>query len=165
MSAAMEVRFEQFAFSFDTLKLRKGGVEVRLVGQPLHLLVMLLQRPGVVVSREEIRARLWPDTHVDFDHSVHAALNRLRAVLGDSGKQPRFIETIPTVGYRFLAEVQPVVRSTATAAPVISGQSSLGWRAMWFVVTAAVAVLLALAIVHQHYDKFVPRTRLATPSR
>ena len=149
----MVVRFADFEFSFDALKLRKGGVEVRLVGQPLHLLVMLLQNPGKVVSREEIRQRLWRDTHVDFDHSVHAALNRLRVALGDNGKQPRFIETIPTVGYRFLAVVD-VVAPVGAAAVTATGTMR---RVMWLVLTAIVAALVALAIVHQHYDKFVPR--------
>ena len=150
----MDVRFGEFEFSFDALKLRKGVVEVKLAGQPLHLLVMLLQKSGKVVSREEIRERLWPDTHVDFDHSVHAALNRLRAILGDNGKQPRFIETIPTVGYRFLAAVEVVAPAGAVAA---SRQAGAKTRVLWYVLTAIVAALLALGFVRQHYDKFVPR--------
>jgi DNA-binding winged helix-turn-helix (wHTH) protein len=156
MAIAMDVKFEGFEFSFETLKLRKNGAEVRLVGQPMHLLVMLLQRPGVVISREEIRERLWPDTHVDFDHSVHAALNRLRAVLGDSGKHPRFIETVPTVGYRFLAKVEVVVPATAISSPS-SGLGPVARRAMWVTVAAVVVALLTYAYVRQHYDQFVPR--------
>lgn len=148
----MDVRFGEFEFSFKTMRLRKNGANLRLVGQPLRLLMMLLESPGTVVSREEIRQRLWPDTHVGFDHSVDSALNRLRAVLGDSGRQPRFIETIPAVGYRFLATVEPV--ATLAAAP----RGRRGVLVMWFVVTALLAALLALAIVHQHYDRFVPRS-------
>jgi DNA-binding winged helix-turn-helix (wHTH) protein len=160
MAIAMDVKFEGFEFSFETLKLRKNGAEVRLVGQPMHLLVMLLQRPGVVISREEIRERLWPDTHVDFDHSVHAALNRLRAVLGDSGKHPRFIETVPTVGYRFLAKVEVVAPATLISSSPSSSSSGLGRvarRAMWLTVVAVVVALLTYAYVRQHYDQFVPR--------
>ncbi len=151
----MDVRFGGFEFSFDTLKLRKGGADVRLVGQPLRLLVMLLQNPGAVVSRETIREQLWRDTHVDFDHGVHAALNRLRTTLGDNGKQPRFIETVPTIGYRFIAAVEVVVPAGAAPLP---RPASLRKRVMWFVLTAIVAALVALAIVRQHYDRFVPKT-------
>ena len=154
MAASMDVRFGEFDFSLDSLKLRRAGAEVRLVGQPLHLLVMLLQTPGKVVTREEIRRRLWPDTHVDFDHGLNVALNRLRMALGDKGKQPRFIETIPTMGYRFLAPVEVAVG--ASAAPE-RRRPSLGVRLAWFVLTAIVAALLALAFVHQRYDRFVPR--------
>lgn len=149
----MDVRFGPFEFSFDALKLRKDGAEVRLVGQPLQLLVMLLQNPGRVVTRDEIRQRLWKDTHVDFDHSVHAALNRLRTALGDTGKRPQFIETIPTVGYRFLAAVEVLAPVGATPIRAVNVRR----RAMWFALTAIVAALLALAVVRQHYDKFVPR--------
>jgi DNA-binding winged helix-turn-helix (wHTH) protein len=149
----MDVRFGKFAFSFDALKLRKDGCDVRLVGQPLHLLVMLLQSPGKVVTRDEIRQRLWRDTHVDFDHSVDAALNRLRAALGDNGKQPRYIETIPTIGYRFLAPVEVVAPAIARAATPPRSRP----RLVWLVVTAIVAALLALGVVRLHYDKFVPR--------
>lgn len=149
----MDVRFGEFEFSFAALKLRKDGRDVRLVGQPLHLLVMLLQSPGTVVTRDEIRQRLWRDTHVDFDHSVHAALNRLRAALGDNGKQPRYVETIPTIGYRFLAPVEVVVPAIERAAAPPQSRP----RLIWLVVTAVVAALLAFGVVRLHYDKFVPR--------
>jgi DNA-binding winged helix-turn-helix (wHTH) protein len=155
MAASMDVRFGEFEFSLDSLKLRRAGAEVRLVGQPLHLLVMLLQTPGKVVTREEIRQRLWPDTHVDFDHGLNVALNRLRVALGDKGKQSQFIETIPTMGYRFLAPVEVLVPAGPVPEPP---RSSARIRVAWFVLTAIVAALLALAIVRQHYDKFVPRS-------
>jgi DNA-binding winged helix-turn-helix (wHTH) protein len=150
----MDVRFGEFEFSFDSLKLRRAGVDVRLVGQPLRLLVMLLQTPGTVVTREEIHQRLWPETHVDFDHGLHVALNRLRGALGDKGKPSRFIETIPTVGYRFLAPVEALVPASATP---VARRSRVGVRLAWLVLTALVAALLALAIVRQRYDRFVPR--------
>jgi DNA-binding winged helix-turn-helix (wHTH) protein len=150
----MDVSFGDFEFSFEAMKLRKRGVEVRLVGQPLHLLVMLLENPGKVVSREQIRSRLWRDTHVNFDHSLDAALNRLRTALGDNGKHPRFIETIPTVGYRFFAAVDVVSPAPAVAVPNAAGALR---RVMWLVITAIVAALLALGIVRQRYDTFVPR--------
>jgi DNA-binding winged helix-turn-helix (wHTH) protein len=151
----MDVEFGEFAFSFATMKLRKRGVEVRLVGQPLQLLMLLLQTPGKIVSRDEIRTRLWPDTHVDFDHSVHAALNRLRTVLGDNGKQPRFVETVPTVGYRFIAEVN--VRQPPVVTPAPRARRSLRPIA-WLALTAMLVALVTYGIVRLQYDKFVPRT-------
>ncbi len=80
---------------------------MRLQGQPLQVLAALLQRPGQLVTREELRAQIWPaDTFVDFDHSLHNAMNRLRDVLGDSAQKPRYIETLPRRGYRFIGEIQ-----------------------------------------------------------
>jgi DNA-binding winged helix-turn-helix (wHTH) protein len=93
--------------------------------------------------------------NVDFDHGLNVALNRLRVALGDKGKQSQFIETIPTMGYRFLAPVEMLVPAGAAPDPP---RSSTRRRVAWFVLTAIVAALLALAIVRQHYDKFVPRS-------
>src|SRR5215831_20915211 len=76
------------------------------MGQPLEILTMLLERRGEVVRREEFRARLWPvDTFVDFEHSLNAAVNKLREALGDSAEEPSYIETVPRRGYRFIASV------------------------------------------------------------
>ena len=80
---------------------------MRLQDQPFAVLAFLLERAGAVVTREELRAHLWPaDTFVDFDHSLNTAVNKLREVLGDSASSPRFIETVARRGYRFIAEVQ-----------------------------------------------------------
>lgn len=149
----MDVTFGGFTFSFDTLKLSKEGRDVRLVGQPLRLLVLLLEEPGKVVTHDAIRQRLWQDTHVDFDHSLHVALSRLRVALGDRGRNPTFIETIPGIGYRFLARVETV--PAAQTAPSRPARPFLR-RAAWLALTAIVAALLALAVVRQHYDQFVP---------
>src|ERR1700740_827147 len=87
-------------------ELRRNGVKVRLQDQPLQILLTLLERPGEVVTREELRARLWPDdTFVDFEHSINTAVRRLRDALGDSAENPRFVETVARRGYRFLAPV------------------------------------------------------------
>jgi TolB-like protein/Flp pilus assembly protein TadD len=84
-------------------ELRKQGVKIKLQEQPLQILTMLLANPGHVVLREELRSRLWPgDTFVDFDHGLNRAINKLREVLGDSAENPRFVETLPRRGYRFL---------------------------------------------------------------
>src|SRR5262245_20523908 len=101
------VRFDDFEVDFLTRELRKGGVKVRLQEQPFQILAMLLERPGGVVTRGEIRDRLWPNgTFVDFEHSVNAAIKRLRAALGDTAGSPRYVETLPRRGYRFVAATE-----------------------------------------------------------
>ena len=88
-------------------ELRKNGVRIRLQEQPFQVLAFLLERPGEVVTREELRQKLWPaDTFVDFDHSLNTAVNKLRETLGDSASSPRYVETLARRGYRFLAPVE-----------------------------------------------------------
>jgi len=88
-------------------ELRKDGRRLRLQEQPFSVLAALIGRPGTIVTREELRAELWPsDTFVDFDHSLNTAVNKLRDVLGDSATQPRFIETVARRGYRFVGEIE-----------------------------------------------------------
>lgn len=100
------VRFGVFQADLDTGDLLKQGMKVRVRGKPFDILAMLLERPGEVVSREELKERLWAaDTFVDFDHGVNTAVNRLREALGDVADNPRFIETIPRKGYRFIAPI------------------------------------------------------------
>lgn len=100
------VRFGVFEADLHARELRKSGRRLRLQDQPFFVLAALLERPGTVVTREELRQRLWPaDTFVDFDHSLNTAVNKLREVLGDSAASPRFIETLARRGYRFVAEV------------------------------------------------------------
>ena len=103
------VRFGSFAIDLRTEELHKHGKKLRLPRQSYQVLVLLLRRPGELVSREELSERLWPgNTFVDFDHGLNAAVNRLREVLGDSADEPRFIETLPRRGYRFIASVEDV---------------------------------------------------------
>ena len=109
-------------FELDRLngELKKRGVRIRLQEQPLRLLSVLLENAGEVVSREDLRERLWPaDTFVDFDHSLNTAVRKLRAALGDSAETPRFIETVARRGYRFIA---PVTREAAVP-PRAAGSS------------------------------------------
>src|SRR5207237_1633166 len=105
----------------------RNGLKVRLQEQPFQVLSMLLERPGEVVTREDLRARLWPsDTFVDFDHGLNAAVKRLRDALGDSAENPRFVETLARRGYRFLAPVElPGKAPPAGQTSVIAG---LRWR-------------------------------------
>jgi TolB-like protein/DNA-binding winged helix-turn-helix (wHTH) protein/Tfp pilus assembly protein PilF len=107
------ITFGEFEAKQASRELCRNGVRVRLPDQSFHVLSMLLERPGNLVTREEIRQRLWPEgTFVDFDHGLNNAVNRLREALRDSAEEPRFIETLPRRGYRFIAQVQLNVRST-----------------------------------------------------
>jgi cholera toxin transcriptional activator len=101
-------RFGIFELDGESGELRKEGkVRPRLQGQPLEVLLQLVDRPGELVTREALRQRLWPaDTFVDYDHSLNAAVNKLREALGDSAENPRFIQTIPKRGYRFISPVE-----------------------------------------------------------
>jgi DNA-binding winged helix-turn-helix (wHTH) protein len=96
------IRFGLFELDLKSGQLRKNGSRIRISQQPVQVLTLLLERPGEVVTREELRQRLWsPDTFADFDHGLNKSLQKLRDALGDLAESPRFIETIPRVGYRF----------------------------------------------------------------
>jgi DNA-binding winged helix-turn-helix (wHTH) protein len=100
-------RVGSFEFDLRAAELRRSGVTVRLQEQPLKVLIALLERPGEVVTREELRRRLWPaDTYVDFERSLNAAVKRLREALGESADSPQYIETLPRRGYRLVALVE-----------------------------------------------------------
>jgi TolB-like protein/DNA-binding winged helix-turn-helix (wHTH) protein len=119
------VRFGTFEADLDARELRKSGVKIKLHGQPFELLAMLLERPSEVVPREDLRQRLWPtDTFVDFDHGVNTAVNRLREALGDSAENPRFIETVPRRGYRFIAPVESHASVLPGSNAAVAGTSS-----------------------------------------
>ena len=106
------VRFGVYEVDPRAGELRRNGVKVKLQEQPFQLLTILLERPGEVVSKEEMQRRLWPaNTFVDFDHSLNAAIKRLRDALRDSADNPRFVETLARRGYRFVA---PVVATLPT---------------------------------------------------
>ena len=95
------IRFETFEVDLVAGELRKSGVKLKLTGQPFQVLAILLERPGEVVTREELQKRLWPDTFVDVDHNLNTAINKIREALGDSAESPRFVETLPRRGYRW----------------------------------------------------------------
>src|SRR5271154_2419351 len=100
------LRFGNFEVDLRAGELRKAGVKLKLGGQPFQVLTILLERPGQVVTREELQKQLWPDTFVDVDHNLNTAINKIREVLGDSAESPRFVETLPRRGYRFIAPVE-----------------------------------------------------------
>jgi DNA-binding winged helix-turn-helix (wHTH) protein len=106
-SAGKKVRFGVFEVDLVSGELRKNGTLIRLQEQPFQVLAMLLERPGELVSRDDLRSKLWSaDTFVDFDHSLNTAVNKLREALGDAATNPRFVQTIARRGYRFIAPVQ-----------------------------------------------------------
>src|SRR3984957_20201597 len=104
----LNLKFGVFEADFRTGELTRLGKRVRLQEQPFQLLAMLLQKPGVLVTREELHLKLWPQTTVDFDHGLNKAISKIREALGDSAENPRFIETVARRGYRFLADVTVV---------------------------------------------------------
>ena len=121
MEPVAKYKFGDFEADLKAAQLRKEGTRLRLQLQPFQVLVALLERPQEVVTRDELRQRLWPeDTFVDFDHGLNTAMAKLRDVLGDSAANPRYVETIAKRGYRFLANVtviQEQPRVTATVQP------------------------------------------------
>jgi TolB-like protein/DNA-binding winged helix-turn-helix (wHTH) protein len=154
-SASLEVfRFGQFEVDLRSRELRRDSVSVRLPDQSFEVLVMLLERTGELVAREEIQKRLWSaDTFVDFDHGLNNAVNRLRDALGDSAEAPRFVETLPRRGYRFIGMVEGVSQDSQDQVPgdVLPGtptvpRSSGAWRRVyrWVVIVAGLSALIAI---------------------
>jgi Transcriptional regulatory protein, C terminal/WD40-like Beta Propeller Repeat len=120
----------------------RSSHDFKLQDQPFHLLAFLLQRPGVIVTREELRAALWPgDTFVDFDYGVNTAIKKVRWALGDSADNPRFIQTVPRKGYRFIAPVSPEESPAVTPAVPVAGFPK--HRRAWFFAAGLAAVLAA----------------------
>jgi DNA-binding winged helix-turn-helix (wHTH) protein len=126
-SQARLVRFSVFEVDLDAGELRKNGARIRLQEQPFQVLAFLLERGGQVVTRDELRQKIWPaDTFVDFDHSLNTAVNKIREALGDSASSPRFVETLARRGYRFIAPFNGAgTPSLMTLSPNVSSQSAL----------------------------------------
>jgi len=110
------IRFATFEVDLQAQELRKAGLRLKLSGQPFQVLAILLEKPGTVVTREELQKRLWPDTFVDVDHNLNTAINKIREALGDSSENPRFVETLPRRGYRFIGPIMV----NGTAAPEVA---------------------------------------------
>jgi TolB-like protein/DNA-binding winged helix-turn-helix (wHTH) protein/Tfp pilus assembly protein PilF len=119
------LRFGTFEADLKSCELRKHGLRLKLPEQPFQVLAILLESPGELITREELRKRLWPsDTFVDFDHGLNNAVMRLREVLGDSSESPRFIETLPRHGYRFIAPVESIAASSSDGPAEEPGHSA-----------------------------------------
>lgn len=124
-STGKVVRFGAFEVDLVSGELRKNGNRIRLQEQPFQVLAMLLEGRGKMVTREDLRTKLWPaDTFVDFDHSLNTAVNKLREALGDAAANPRFVETVARRGYRFIAPMQMNGRSAEPDAPSVSPHRS-----------------------------------------
>jgi DNA-binding winged helix-turn-helix (wHTH) protein len=143
-------RFGVFEADLDTGELRKRGRRVPLQDQPFQVLALLLRHPGEIVTREELQRALWPaDTFVEFEHGVNTAIKKLRQALGDSADNPRFIETLPRKGYRFIAPAEnlttpsviPVSAAIPGAAPVPAGV--VRPRRLWWLLAGTGLVVVA----------------------
>jgi cholera toxin transcriptional activator len=120
---ARRYRFGSFEADASTGELRRKGIRIKLHAQPFQVLLMLLERPGEVLSREEISRALWTDgTFVDYEHGVNSAVNRIREALGDAASNPRFVETLARRGYRFVAPVEAIASEIGQPPATVSGQ-------------------------------------------
>lgn len=154
-SVTTVVRFGAFEVSLETGELRHRGQKIKLQEQPFQVLVALLERPGEIVSREDLRKKLWPaDTYVDFDHGLNAAIKRLRDALGESAEAPIFIETLARRGYRFIGHIE----TPSAASTLPAGGSWLARKNIWLFGT--VAFLLAMLLLY--YRQF-HKSKLAEP--
>jgi len=189
-SPATSYRFGLFEVDSRTGELRKQGRQLKLRGRPFDILLLLLARGGDVITREELRQQLWQaDTFVDFDHGLNSAINRLRDALGDSAENPRFIETLPKRGYRFIAPIEvppanvpvavqapaaavtelvqatPVLPETTDPAPPTRRQLSVPSRVVLLLATGALAVAVVVAALYLRVGRQSPagspRTTLA----
>jgi DNA-binding winged helix-turn-helix (wHTH) protein/Tol biopolymer transport system component len=140
-NGARTVHFGTFEVDLHAGELRRNGSKVKLQEQPFQVLTVLLERPGSVVTREELQKRLWAvDTFVDFDHSLNAAIRRLRDALGDSAENPRFVETVARRGYRFVAPVNGASTSVAVQTPARVSAEPRHQRILWAAVILAIGV-------------------------
>src|SRR6266481_3388179 len=150
LSPGSVLRFGVFQVNLAARELRKHGVRIRLPGQPLCILSIFLEKPGEVITREEMRRRLWSsDTFVDFEHSLNSAIKKLRAALGDSPENSRYIETVPRAGYRFIAPVEQVsvTAPTVADASVVMDRSGVPAAAVDVAAKRRERMLLGVAIV------------------
>ena len=157
------IRFGVFEVDVRTGELRKQGLKVHLQDQPYEILTMLLERPGELVSREELRQKLWPDgTFVDFEHGLNKAVNKIREALGDSADNPRFVETLPRRGYRFIYPVDSVAPVSSPALEAAMRTSPLQRH---FVALAACVVVIMLAFAAYWLMRPLPPPRVTNAVR
>jgi DNA-binding winged helix-turn-helix (wHTH) protein len=155
MGTVSKYKFDDFEADLRAAELRRGGTRLKLQLQPFQVLVALLERPREVVTREELRLRLWPqDTFVDFDHGLNTAMVKLRDVLGDSASNPKYIETIAKRGYRFLGNAEVILDQTAPAVKAAVTEQT----AQPTTITPAGQP----AAVHPEPDSHLPRTSRTT---
>ena len=153
---AQVVRVGTFEVDLEGGELRKGGLKLKFSGQPFQVLAILLEQPGAVVTREQLQKRLWPDTFVDVEHNLNSAINRIREALGDSAESPRFVETLPRRGYRFIAPVDGVAPITGNTVEQLRPRFI---QRSWVI---AASVLLILFVIAAGWQL---RTHRLSPSR
>jgi DNA-binding winged helix-turn-helix (wHTH) protein/tetratricopeptide (TPR) repeat protein len=158
------IHFEQFEWSPESVELRRAGVRVRIQKQPLQLLAVLLERPGQVVTRQELQKRLWPgDTFVHFEDGLNTAVNKLREALGDDREHPQFIETVPRYGYRFITQVEIAASASPNGDHVAAGVSAaeyasapgISWKTksrkgLWVALSVSLVTVCGLALWLTH---------------
>lgn len=128
-AATLIVRFGIYEVDLKAGELRRHGLKIHLPEQAFCVLALLLQRPGLLVTREDLRTKLWPSgTFVDFDHAVNTAIYKIRRALSDSAQSPRFVETVSRRGYRFLAPIQILPRSSAQESQSLA---FFDWEDFW----------------------------------
>ena len=156
--------FADFTLDLRARELRRNGIRLKLPGHPFAVLTMLLEHPGEVVTRDELRAHLWQkETFVDFDHGLNVAINKLRQTLCDSAEQPRFIETIPRTGYRFIGSVtEPAAKAVHeregdSARATKTQETGTDLRTRWKVVVAAAVAVPALVLAGYSYFHRTPK--------
>ena len=157
-SSGDRFRFDDFEVDVCLRQLRKHGERIRLQDQPFQVLLTLLEQQGELVTRDELRARIWPKgTFIDFDHGLNTAIKKIRSALGDSANIPRYVETIPRRGYRFLAPVdriigednQGTVPLASPRAAAVTWLGGLRWRPLALLLLAALlAVCTSYAYFH-----------------
>jgi Tol biopolymer transport system component/DNA-binding winged helix-turn-helix (wHTH) protein len=143
-SSPRVLRFGAFEADLRTGELRKDGARLRFSGQPFQVLAILLERPGEIVTRAELQKRLWPDTFVDVERNLNTAINKIREVLGDSAESPRFVETLPRRGYRFIGELKVPIRP-AVPAVAMEPVHALRRNSLWFKIGAGAFAILVIA--------------------
>src|SRR5712692_7794678 len=138
------LRFGVFEADLLTRELRKGGTKIKLQEQPFLVLTTLLERPGEIVTREELRRKIWPaDTFIAFEPGLNKAVNKIREALGDSAENPRFVETVPRRGYRFVAPVSVPQQEGASVPASPVARSRMRQVVTW--IAALVLLLVSFA--------------------
>ena len=156
--ASNSFRFGSFLLDARAAELHSNGTKIKLGEQPFQVLSALLEHPGEVVTREELRHRLWPgDTFVDFDHSLNAAVKRLREVLGDSAEQPTFIETIPKHGYRLIAPIQKLELEAPSSDNSTVWRRRLSSKKTWIATGLVTIIMLSAVVWFIHRELGKPR--------
>src|SRR5450631_4918390 len=150
------IRFGSFELDLQEGRLTKAGLRIRLQGQPFQILTILLERAGEVVARDEIRQKLWSDqTFVEFDDALNTAVGKLRVALGDTADNPRFVETVPRRGYRFIAPVVWPARPDRRQKPVLAPTLQIGSAAIAEAPIAALPQSLPVREARRRWPSYV----------